>query len=292
MEVLIKKFKEIGMKDLPLVGGKNASLGEMYNELTSKGIQIPNGFATTSNAFWKFMKDNQLEKPLEDLLKDLNRKNFSNLSKIGSGARKLIMDGNLSEGFREEIIEAYHYLGDKVDLDVAVRSSATAEDLPEASFAGQHDTFLNIRGDKALLNAVKECFASLYTDRAIKYREDKGFLHNDVALSVGVQMMVRSDKACSGVGFTIEPESGFENVILLSGVWGLGENIVQGTVTPDEFYVFKPTLSEGKNAIVDKKLGDKTKTMIYASSNGHSSLINIETEEAKQNQFVLSDEEV
>jgi len=292
MEVLIKKFKEIGMKDLPLVGGKNASLGEMYNELTIKGIQIPNGFATTSDAFWKFMKDNQLEKPLEDLLKDLDRKNFSNLSKIGSGARKLIMDGNLSESFREKIIEAYHYLGDKVDLDVAVRSSATAEDLPEASFAGQHDTFLNIRGDKALLHAVKECFASLYTDRAIKYREDKGFLHNDIALSVGVQMMVRSDKACSGVGFTIEPESGFENVILLSGVWGLGENIVQGTITPDEFYVFKPTLAQGKNAILEKKLGDKTKTMIYASSNGHSSLINIETEEAKQNQFVLSDEEV
>ena len=292
MEVLIKKFKEIGMKDLPLVGGKNASLGEMYNELTSKGIQIPDGFATTSAAFWKFMKDNQLEKPLADLLKSLDRKNFSNLAEIGAKARKLIQNGSFSEDFREAIIAAYHYLGEKVDIDVAVRSSATAEDLPDASFAGQHDTFLNIMGEEALLNAIEECFASLYTDRAIKYREDKGFLHHDIALSVGVQLMVRSDKACSGVGFTIDPESGFENVILLSGVWGLGENIVQGTITPDEFYVFKPTLSQGKNAILEKRLGDKAKTMVYAQSNGHSSTINIETEEVKQQQFVLSDEEV
>ncbi|MEP6260485.1 MAG: phosphoenolpyruvate synthase [Gillisia sp.] len=292
MEVLIKKFKDITIEDLPLVGGKNASLGEMFNELTLEGVRVPDGFATTANAFWIFLRENKIEQPLKELLKDLNRKDFSNLDEIGSQARKMILDSQLSETFSEEIIKGYRYLGKNEDIEVAVRSSATAEDLPDASFAGQHDTYLNIIGPEALLQAVIECFASLYTNRAIKYREDKGFKHDEIALSVGVQKMVRSDRACSGIGFTIEPESGFKDLIQLSGVYGLGENIVQGTVNPDEFYVFKPTLEQGKNAIIQKKLGSKEKTMIYAESRGHASTTNIDTQLSKQNKFVLPDAEV
>ncbi|MFD2564416.1 phosphoenolpyruvate synthase [Aquimarina rubra] len=288
-----KKFREIRIQDIPSVGGKNASLGEMYNQLSSKGVRIPDGFATTADAFWFFLKDNCIQVPLQNLLKGLDRKNYSNLHEIGSIARELILGGNFSESFSKAILEEYSCLNNKEDnIEVAVRSSATAEDLPDASFAGQHDTFLNITGEKALLKSIKKCFASLYTNRAIKYREDKGFLHHEIALSVGVQKMVRSDKGCSGVGFTIEPESGFKNIIHLSGVWGLGENLVQGTINPDEFYVFKPTLLQGKNAIVQKKLGDKEKTMIYAASEEHSSTINIDTEASKRNQFILSDSEV
>ncbi len=292
MDRFIKRFNEIKINDIALVGGKNASLGEMYNLLSSKGVRIPDGFATTASAFWLFLKENCLEEPLKNLLNGLDRKDFSNLSEIGSVARELILGGDFSEDFSKAIINGYVELSDNNQIEVAVRSSATAEDLPEASFAGQHDTFLNIKGKEKLLQAVKQCFASLYTNRAIKYREDKDFLHHEIALSVGVQKMVRSDMGCSGVGFTIEPESGFKNIIHISGVWGLGENIVQGIINPDEFYVFKPTLMKGKNAIVQKKLGDKEKTMIYSESDGHSSTVNIDTEVAKQKQFVLSDAEV
>ncbi|NND78726.1 MAG: phosphoenolpyruvate synthase, partial [Maribacter sp.] len=288
----IKMFNEINLDDIPLVGGKNASLGEMYNKLTSKGVNVPNGFATTSNAFWDYLTENGLQKPLSNLMDQLDRTHFSNLGSIGEKARKLILNGEFSSDFSEEIINAYKGLSRNDLSSVAVRSSATAEDLPEASFAGQHDTFLNIKGEESLLQAVKKCFASLYTNRAIKYREDKGFQHHDIALSVGVQLMVRADKGCSGVGFTIEPESGFENVILLSGVWGLGENIVQGVVNPDEFYVFKPTLQLGKNPIIQKKLGDKKLTMIYGEMESGNPTRNIDTPLAKQQQFVISDEEV
>lgn len=288
----IKIFNGISLADLPLVGGKNASLGEMYNNLTSKGVNVPNGFATTSNAFWDYLNENKLQKPLKNLLNQLDRGHYSNLGSIGEKARKLILNGEFSSDFTEEIINAYINLSGSDLSSVAVRSSATAEDLPDASFAGQHDTFLNIKGEEPLLNAVKKCFASLYTNRAIKYREDKGFQHHDIALSVGVQLMVRADKGCSGVGFTIEPESGFENVILLSGVWGLGENIVQGVVSPDEFYVFKPTLQKSKNPIIQKKLGDKKLTMIYGGSKSGNPTMNIDTPFAKQQQFVLSDKEV
>ncbi|RKS53713.1 phosphoenolpyruvate synthase [Gillisia mitskevichiae] len=292
MKKLIVTFSELGLKDLSIVGGKNASLGEMYNQLSDQGILIPNGFATTSSAFWQFLHENNIEDKLQVLLKGLNRETFANLHEIGEKARKFILDSKFSEAFSEEIFKAYQNLTNNELSEVAVRSSATAEDLPQASFAGQHETYLNIKGKDALLVAVKNCCASLYTDRAIKYREDNGFLHSDVALSVGVQKMVRSDKACSGVGFTLEPESGFQQIIHLSGVWGLGENIVQGTVNPDEFYVFKPTLELGKNAIIQKKLGDKMETLIYAESNGHSSTVNIPTEIEKQQEFVLTDLEV
>lgn len=288
----IKKFEDIGIKDIPSVGGKNASLGEMYNQLTSTGVQIPNGFATTASAFWEFLKENDIRETLENMLSGLDRKQYSNLGPIGKRARSIILKSEFSTAFAKDIINAYETLCGDDQMTVAVRSSATAEDLPEASFAGQHDTFLNIKGKEALLEAVKRCFASLYTDRAIKYREDKGFLHSDVALSVGIQLMVRSDMGCSGVGFTIDPESGFENVILLSGVWGLGENIVQGTVNPDEFYVFKPGLNEGRYPILQKKRGDKKLTMVYASDNKKFTTKNIATPLHKQEGFVLCDDEI
>lgn len=292
MESYIKKFSEIGINDVNSVGGKNASLGEMYNQLTSKGIRIPNGFATTSLAFWEFLKENKIETSLKSILINLDRKAFTNLNHIGKKARDLILNATFSEAFSEEIINEYTTLCGKNKKEVAVRSSATAEDLPDASFAGQHETYLNIKGEAALLEAVKKCFASLYTNRAIKYREDKGFKHETIALSVGVQLMVRADKGCSGVGFTIDPESGFENIILISGVWGLGENMVQGTVNPDEFYVFKPSLTQNKYPIIQKKLGDKKLTMIYADNHQSKTIMNIETPKEKQEQFVLSDIEV
>lgn len=292
MNQFIKKYSEIRSNDIAKVGGKNASLGEMYTQLASKGINIPNGFATTAEAFNLFLKENNLKKSLENTLGKLDRTNYANLNNVGREARELIHSGTFSEKFSNAIIEAYKNLCDNNYFEVAVRSSATAEDLPEASFAGQHESFLNIKGEENLLEAVKNCFASLFTNRAIKYREDKGFKHMDIAISVGVQKMVRSDKGCSGVGFTLEPESGFENVVLLSGVWGLGENMVQGLANPDEFYIFKPTLKKGKDAIIQKKMGNKAKTMIYAESNNHSSIMNTDTPVEKQNQFILEDEEI
>jgi pyruvate,water dikinase len=285
-------FDKIEIADIPFVGGKNASLGEMYNRLTSQGVQVPYGFATTSHAFWRFLEENELQRPLNDLLTELDTDHYSNLGAIAQKARNLILGGKLSAEFSNKITDAYRNLCGATLCAVAVRSSATAEDLPNASFAGQHDTFLNIEGEDDLLDAVKKCFASLYTDRAIKYRDDKGFVHSDVALSVGVQKMVRADKGCSGVGFTIEPESGFDALILLSGVWGLGENIVQGTINPDEFYVFKPSLERQKDAIIQKKMGDKKLTMIYGKSKKGDTTVNIDTPLNKQQQFVLTDQEV
>ena len=292
MNQFIKEFSQIRMHDIAKVGGKNASLGEMYTQLTKKGINIPNGFATTSKAFNLFLHENNLEDALRNTLNKLDKKAYSNLNDIGQEARELILKGTFSEKFSQAIIDAYKNLCNNNYFEVAVRSSATAEDLPEASFAGQHDSFLNIKGEEHLLVAVKDCFASLYTNRAIKYREDKGFKHQDIAISVGIQKMVRSDKGCSGVGFTLEPESGFENIILLSGVWGLGENIVQGLVNPDEFYVFKPTLRLGKDAIIQRKMGNKAKTMVYSESNNHSSIMNTDTPLEKQNQYILTDKEI
>jgi pyruvate,water dikinase len=292
MKVLIKKFEDIRISDVQTVGGKNASLGEMVTTLASKGIKVPDGFATTADAFWYFINSNNLKEGLEHLLTTLDRKNFSNLSEVGKNARQLILSGNMPADLSTAIVTAYKELCGGNLFEVAVRSSATAEDLPSASFAGQHESFLNIKGEAALLRTVQRCFASLYTDRAIKYREDNQFDHSKIALSVGVQKMVRSDKGCSGIGFTLEPESGFSDIIHLSGVWGLGENIVQGTVTPDEFFVFKPSLLEGKNAIIQKKLGPKEKTMIYSDGDGNNTIININTTVEKREQYVLSDTEI
>ncbi|MEO9005430.1 MAG: phosphoenolpyruvate synthase, partial [Ginsengibacter sp.] len=290
-----KKFNEIGITDIGQVGGKNSSLGEMFSKLSSKGILVPDGFATTAYAFKDFLTKNSLYSKLADLMHQLDRPGYGNLNEMGEKARALVLAAALPKELQSEITKAYKELCGEEEIEVAVRSSATAEDLPHASFAGQHESYLNIKGEAALLSAVKRCYASLYTDRAIKYREENGFEHQDVDISVGVQKMVRSDKASSGVIFTLEPESGFRDIVHLSGVWGLGENIVQGTVTPDEFFIFKPTLLQGKNAIVHKSLGSKAKTMIYRPNSyrdGREPVINIDTPKEKQDLFVLNDEEV
>lgn len=291
MDNLLISFGKIGIEDVPKVGGKNASLGEMYQKLTPLGIRIPNGFAVTSTGFRLFIEENNLKQAIKDQLVKLELKTFSNLREVSDGIKSLILKGEIPEKLAKEIIESYHSLGgeNRLDPDVAVRSSATAEDLPGASFAGLHESFLNINGEKALLKAVRSCFASMYNGRAIKYRHDKGFDKHEIALSVGVQLMVRADKASSGVCFSIDPESGFSNSVLVTGCWGLGENIVQGAVIPDEFLVFKPSLEKGKKAVISKKAGSKTKTMVYSDSGG---VVNLDTTIEKQRAFTLSDEEV
>jgi pyruvate, water dikinase len=291
MELYIKPFKQLLLKDIPSVGGKNASLGEMFNRLSKQGVPVPDGFATTSAAFWYVMDDNNLRPLIQSCLAELNRLDYTNLNDIGLKIRTLILNAAFPEDLAEAIIKQYKILSNNQDVAVAVRSSATAEDLPNASFAGQHESYLNIKGEKAVLKAVQQCMASLFTNRAIKYREDNGFDHSKIALSVGVQKMVRSDLACSGIGFTLEPESGFKDIIHLSGVWGLGENIVQGAVTPDEFFVFKPSLKQNKKAIIQKRLGEKALTMIY-SIDKNAATVNIKTTPIKREQFVLTDEEV
>ena len=287
----IKKLNEITLRDIPSVGGKNASLGEMCSHLSALGIKVPNGFATTSHSFEEYLTYNSLQHPLQELMNKLDRNEFTNLQDIGRQARSLMLQGVIPPAVETAVRNAYQELSGNKPLEVAVRSSATAEDLPEFSFAGQHESYLNVEGEANLMVAVKKCFASLYTDRAIKYREDNGFEHDKVLLSVGVQKMVRSDKASSGVAFTIEPESGFPDIVHISGIWGLGENLVQGSVTPDEFYVFKPALKWKKNAVVQRRLGRKTKTMIYGHSEDEP-LINLNTPKEKQDEFVLTDAEV
>jgi len=289
MSQFIKFFNQITIKDVPLVGGKNASLGEMYRQLTKKGILIPNGFATTSEAYNYFLENNGTKKKIKKILKDLNVHDVSNLMRKGAQVRQLILSNPLSKDFEVEIIKAYKKLSKQYqsnNLDVAVRSSATAEDLPDASFAGQQETYLNIRGEKQLLIAVKKCIASLFTNRAISYRVDKGFDHFKVALSVGVQKMARSDLASSGVMFTIDTESGFANVVLINSIYGLGENIVQGKVNPDEFYVFKPT-----KAIILRTIGKKSLQMIY-NNNPKNPTKNIKISPWKQLKQSITDEQV
>jgi pyruvate, water dikinase len=263
MSKFVKFFSELRIKDVPQVGGKNASLGEMYSKLARKKIRVPNGFATTADAYRFFMDKSGLKKQIKGILADLKTKDVTNLMAHGQAVREAIMRAELPEALNKEIIAAYRRLcafEGRAVLDVAVRSSATAEDLPDASFAGQQETFLNIRGEEHLLKAVKECIASLFTNRAISYRADKGFDHFKIALSVGIQTMIRSDLGCSGVMFTIDTESGFRNTVLIHSIYGLGENIVQGRVNPDEFYVFKPT-----RAIITRALGKKDLRMIYSS---------------------------
>ncbi len=293
-------FNQIGIADISKVGGKNASLGEMYNQLNPKGIGIPNGFALTADAYRLFRKQNNIEQQLNDLLLSLDTVNYSNLSAIGEKARSLIVSGTFPSEIIDAVKEAYQTLSVECgikNLDVAVRSSATSEDLPTASFAGRMESFLNITGEKQLLDALHKCYASLFTDRAIKYRHDMGFTGIDVAISVGVQQMVRSDKASSGVAFTIDPDSGFKNAIIINSIWGLGENIVQGRVTPDEWLVFKPTLFEDKfNPILKSHCGRKEYTMLYVqNSEGASAektIANIDTSLDKQIEFSLTQKEV
>ena len=290
-------FDKLTNAQVAQVGGKNASLGEMYQRLRSKGIKVPDGFATTADAFWDFVDRNQLKLPIANTLKKLDRKEFSNLGEIGKEIRDLIMNSILPEDFVREIKNSYRELKRREnDLQsVAVRSSATAEDLPEASFAGQHQSFLNISGEEEVVRAVHKCIASLYTDRAIKYREDNGFDHSKIALSAGVQRMIRSDLACAGVAFTLEPETGFEKVIFINGSWGLGDNVVGGVVNADQYYLYKQNLKEGHKPILSKELGLKEKTLVYAEDDKHDSesrTINRDTPPDKQKQFVLSDDEI
>ncbi len=260
-KTFIKFFSELSIKDVPIVGGKNASLGEMYGKLKKQGVRVPNGFATTAAAYDYFLKETGIKKKIQTILSGLNTADVKDLMKRGAAVRRVILQAKFPADLEEAIIKAYQKLAknyNKKLVDVAVRSSATAEDLPDASFAGQQETFLNIRGEKEVLIAVKKCVASLFTNRAISYRVDKGFDHFKIALSAGIQKMVRSDLAASGVMFTIDTESGFDNVVLINSIYGLGENIVQGKVNPDEFYVFKPT-----NKIISRSLGKKSLRMVY-----------------------------
>lgn len=286
-------FDELTIKDVPKVGGKNASLGEMYQKLHPQGVNVPNGFAITAQAYFYLLKKSGIRKKIKNILSDLDTENIKNLMARGQQVRELILNADFPKDLTQQIIEAYDKLekqyGKKVD--VAVRSSATAEDLPDASFAGQQETFLNIRGADGLLDACRKCMASLFTNRAISYREDKGFDHLRVGLSVGVQHMVRSDLASAGVMFTIDTETGFKNNILINGSWGLGENVVKGTVTPDEFYVFKPTLEQGFKPIISRKLGSKKVKMIY-NTTGDKLTRNIKTTEFEQQKYILTDKEV
>ena len=264
---LILWFHELGIKDVPLVGGKNASLGEMYQKLTKKGIRVPYGFAVTAHAYFAFIKEAKIDDDIRRILKGLDTHDVEDLVARGQKVRHTIMNAEFPENLKKEIVAAYKQLcrHEKIqNIDTAVRSSATAEDLPDASFAGQQETYLNIRGEKAILEACKKCFASLFTNRAISYRVDKGFDHFKIGLSIGVQRMVRSDLGSSGVMFSIDTESGFENAVLIDAAYGLGEYVVKGVVTPDEFYVFKPTLKEGFKPILSRKLGSKKKKLVYS----------------------------
>lgn len=263
----IKWYSEVGIEDVPFVGGKNAALGEMYSNLVPLGVNIPDGFALTADAYRHFFKETGLDEKIKDILSDLNTKDIRNLQIRGKKVREAILKSDLPKDLNETIAEAYKKLEKKYgkNRDVAVRSSATAEDLPGASFAGQQETYLNVRGIDEVLTSTKKCIASLFTDRAISYRADKGFSHFDAALSVGIQCMVRSDISSSGVAFTLDTETGFDKVIVINGIYGLGEFIVQGKVIPDEFIVFKPSLESGvKNPIIGKNLGKKSIKLVYA----------------------------
>lgn len=291
----IYHFKDININDIPKVGGKNASLGEMFQKLTAKGIRIPDGFAITAAAYRFFLKNNNLQPTLSSILKKLDINAFTNLSEVGAEARMAISKATIPFPLQVEILAANQQLQERLGMEysLAVRSSATAEDLPEASFAGQQESFLNIKGDNELLDACLKCYESLFTDRAIKYRVDNGFDHMEVALSIGIQQMVRSDAGCAGVGFTLEPESGFRDVVVIDGSWGLGENVVKGRVEPDEFIVFKPSLKEGNKSILSKKLGEKEEMLIYNDNyTDHITTKNIQTPETKRREFILSNKEI
>ncbi|HEY7586631.1 MAG TPA: phosphoenolpyruvate synthase [Candidatus Deferrimicrobiaceae bacterium] len=290
----IRWYGDLSLGDLPLVGGKNASLGEMYRELTPKGVKIPNGFAVTAAAYRDLVRSAGILPEMEEIVGGLSREDLDDFARRGHRLRELIYQAPLPEGLSREIESAYGTLCTEYGgtADVAVRSSATAEDLPTASFAGQQESYLNIRGAAHLLDACRRCFASLFTDRAISYRMDQGFDHFRVALSVGVMKMVRSDLAASGVIFTLDTESGFRDVVLINASWGLGENVVQGAVNPDEFFVFKPTLKEGFRPVIGKKLGDKKFKMIYGTGTAKVLTRNVAVTREDRRRFCISEEEV
>jgi len=287
-------FEALKREDIPRVGGKNASLGEMVCHLGQRGVSVPPGFATTAEAYWRFIDSNNLRGVISEAFQEL-REGRATLSQTGQALRQTILRSELPEELAETIRTAYRKLSNRIgktNTDVAVRSSATAEDLPDASFAGQQESFLNICGEQALLDACRRCFASLFTDRAISYRETKGFDHLKVALSIGIQAMVRSDTGGAGVMFTIDTETGFDKVAIIDAAWGLGETVVQGTVDPDEYQVFKPLLSDPSlKPIVEKRLGGKAQKMIYATE-GSQPTRTVPTSKAERATFVLTDEDI
>lgn len=290
----VRWFKEIKIEDVPVVGGKNASLGEMYRELTGEGVKIPNGFAVTAEAYWHVVKSAGILDRLKETMSGLDKTKVADLATRGKKARDLILGAGIPDDLWAEIETAYDRLCEEfgTDTDVAVRSSATAEDLPTASFAGQQETYLNIRGYHALREACSKCLASLFTDRAISYRIDNNFDHFKVALSIGIMKMVRSDLATSGVMFTLDTETGFRDVVFITASYGLGENIVQGAVNPDEYYVFKPTFRKDHRAIIRKNVGDKKIKMIYGHGGSKILTRNIEVAKTDRRRFCLTDDEV
>ena len=292
-ESYILWFEEIGLQDINRVGGKNASLGEMYRELSPQGVRIPNGFAITAEAYRYVLREAGLDSKIQQILGDLDTGDMSNLRQRGRQIRQAIIGATLPPALEQAIEEAYDRLSTPSTggADVAVRSSATAEDLPDASFAGQQETYLNVQGHQALLETCKRCFASLFTDRAISYRVDKGFDHLQIALSIGVQQMVRSDLASAGVLFTIDTETGFPDVVLINASYGLGENVVQGAVNPDEYYVFKPTLKQGFQPILHKIAGSKEFKLIY-DIGGSKMVKNVPVSPDDRNRFAMNDEEI
>tara|TARA_B100000809_G_scaffold107182_1_gene105617 strand:- start:9717 stop:12158 length:2442 start_codon:yes stop_codon:yes gene_type:complete len=292
--VFIQKLNEVGIDDLQRVGGKNASLGEMIQNLTAQKIKVPNGFAVTVDAFDAFIYENHLKEKINKALYGLDSTDIILLRKTGSEIRKLISNGKFPVSLEKAILESYSSLSEDYNqeaTDIAVRSSATAEDLPDASFAGQQSTYLNIRGGEMLLTAIRSCFASLYTDRAISYRSSRGFDHFTVKLSVCIQKMVRSDLGASGVAFSLDTESGFKDVVLINGAYGLGELVVGGEISPDEFLVYKPTLKKGFPAIIDKKMGRKTHKMIYGNKPFETVKI-IPVNTTMQAKFCLTDAQI
>jgi len=290
IEEFNKWFEELKIEDVPSVGGKNASLGEMIRSLGEKGVNVPGGFAVTAYAYKYTIEKAGIDKKIKEILSDLDTHDVNNLAERGQKIRELIKSTPLPSELEEDIRKHYQEMERRYgkNVDVAVRSSATAEDLPDASFAGQQETYLNVKGEEELLEKVRDCFASLFTNRAISYRVDKGFDHFSVYLSVGVQKMVRSDLASSGVMFSIDTESGFQDAVYITGAYGLGENVVQGTVNPDQFYVFKPTLKKGFKPILEKKLGSKEKRMIYSDTGTTQQ----EVSEEDKRKFVITDDEI
>ena len=290
----IRWFNELTIDDIPLVGGKNASLGEMYRELSSQGIQIPNGFAVTAEGYRYLLAQSHAWEALHIALDDLNPEDVTDLARRALKAREIIYAAPFPIDLENQILKAYAQLNQQYgdNISVAVRSSATAEDLPTASFAGQQDTFLNIQGEQALLEACKRCFASLFTDRAIHYRVDQGFDHFKLALSIGIMKMVRSDLDASGVMFSLDTDSGFSDVVFITGAYGLGENVVQGAVDPDEFYVHKPTFKQGYRTVLKRTLGAKKIKMIYSDGRTRESTQNVVTSEQERNRFCLTDKDV
>ena len=290
----VRFLSELGLSDVPLVGGKNASLGELYRALRPQGVLVPNGFAVTADAYRAALSQAGAWEKLRSTLGSLDPSNVAELATRAKQARDIVYGAGIPADLQAEVLAAYHRLHDEYgpEMTVAVRSSATAEDLPTASFAGQHETYLNIRGEASLLEAVRRCFASAFTDRAIHYRHERGFDHFALGLSVGVQKMVRADLSAAGVMFSLDTESGFRDVVFITGAFGLGENVVQGTVAPDEFYVHKPTYEQGYRAVLKRRLGEKKIKMVYATGGSREATRNVPTSQEERERFCLTDAEV